>query len=59
MITQPGGSTTPYHIYLNVSQGNVLAVYGNQDSTTPGPLMTSEWPNVSATVRGQLFYYVP
>ena len=59
LIAQSGGSATPYHIYLNTSQGNTLSVYGNQDSTTPGPLMTSEWPNVAARVRGQYFYYVP
>ena len=59
LITQSGGSSTPYHMYLNVSQGNTLSVYGNQDSTTPGPLMTQEWPNVAARVRGQYFYYVP
>ena len=53
------GSTTPYHIYLNTSLGNVLSVYANQDSDSPGPITTNEWPNVAAIVRGQLFYYVP
>ena len=59
MIARSGGSTTPYHIYLISSQGNTMGVYGNQDSTTPGPMMTSEWPNTACQVRGQYIYYVP
>ena len=59
MLAYSGGTSTPYHIYLNTSIGNVLGVYSNQDSASPGPMTTNEWPNVAATIRGQFFYYVP
>jgi hypothetical protein len=59
MIAQSGGSNTPYHIYLISSQGNTMGVYKNQDSASPGPITTSEWPNAACLVRGQFMYYVP
>ena len=57
MIAQAGGSSTPYHIYLNTSTGNSMPIWKNQDSTTPGPVTTSELPDVAAKVRGTYFYY--
>jgi hypothetical protein len=58
MILQSGGSNIPYHPYLNLSQGNTMPVYGNQDSASPGPMRSSEWPNASCVVRGSFTYYI-